>query len=154
MSLHVLNSPQSPTFFENYLRIFSSAILSDLGIASQPNVLASKDLFMRFMKPVNFSNEVIAELPPNRSIAINHILANISNYNLPFSSIHPTQFSEQYLCNYRNWKSPTSLFMDVCVATVSLFLGFWGTLRVVLGFLARRMPAKSKWLIPQASVFF
>ncbi|KAF8596404.1 hypothetical protein BDV93DRAFT_610898 [Ceratobasidium sp. AG-I] len=138
-------SPQSPIFFKNYLWILSSAILSDLGIASQPNVMASKDLFMNYIEPVSFS-EIVATKMPSIPITVNGILANMSSYNLPFTSIQPTRFSAQYLCNYRDWKTPTSLVMDICVATTSLFLGFWGTLRVVLGFLARRMSAKSKAL--------
>ncbi|KAF8596406.1 hypothetical protein BDV93DRAFT_572014 [Ceratobasidium sp. AG-I] len=135
--------PQSPVALENYLRIMSSAILSDLGVASQPNIMTSTDLFKSFIRPVNFQHDGNESNSAGTTSKINTILADMSSYNLPFASIEPTEFSALYLCYRRNWKTSANLVMDVCVATTSLFLAFWGTMRVILGLFARRTSAKS-----------
>ncbi|KAF8596411.1 hypothetical protein BDV93DRAFT_610903 [Ceratobasidium sp. AG-I] len=127
-------SDQSDTVLENYLRIFYSAILSDLGIASQSNVMTDTDLFRRVIQPTNFSSHPAAD---NKS-EINAVLANLLEYKLPLTSVQPSRLNSEYLCHYYNWKTRSNLVMDVCVATASLFMAFWSSLAVVLASFARK----------------
>lgn len=136
--LSTLDSSQSVAVFENYLRILSSSILSDLGIALQSNLMANTDLFKQFLVPVDFSYRGALVTMSGNTSQVNTVLANMSSFNLPFTSIQSTRLNTQYLCHYQAWKTGTNLVTDVCVATASLFMVFWGGLKLALAFLAKR----------------
>lgn len=125
-SVRVLDNYQAVAVFKNYMRILSSSILSDLGIASQSNVLANADLFKSLMQPVDFAYRGTLNTMPGAMSKVNAMLADLSNYSLPFTSIEPMQFNAEYMGHYQGWKPRESLAMDVCVAIASLFMVFWG----------------------------
>ena len=103
------------------------------------------DLFKQVMQPIDFAWRSEDSNPGNTS-QINMVLGDMANYSLPFTSIQPTQFNAQYLCHYQAWKPRTSLITDVFVATISLFMVFWGALKVALNFFAKRTSADGKRL--------
>ncbi|KAF8603177.1 hypothetical protein BDV93DRAFT_544867 [Ceratobasidium sp. AG-I] len=119
----------------NFLQVLQSATYSDLGIKSPYNLFSNPELMRQTLQP-NFK----AMKYSNTSNPYNayDVLRNMTKYGLPFEEPQPVQFHAQYLCNGMAWKSPSNLVLDVLVATVSLFMAYWGILNVVLEYLATR----------------
>lgn len=124
---------------ENYLRIFYSAILSDMGIASKSNVMTDIDLFKRVIRSTDLSSPAAG----NKS-EVNAVLENFPEYNLPLASVQPSRLNSEYLCHYTSWKTHSALAMDVCVATASLFIAFWSSLQIILAFFAKKSSNRGK----------
>lgn len=100
--------------------------------------MTNTDLFKRFIQPVDFSYRAALTTMSGTTSQVNTMLADMSTFNLPFTSIQSTRLNAQYLCHYQDWKTRTNLVMDVCVATASFFMVFWGALGLVLAFFAKR----------------
>ncbi|KAF8596425.1 hypothetical protein BDV93DRAFT_563366 [Ceratobasidium sp. AG-I] len=66
------------------------------------------------------------------------VFSNMTRYGLPLEEPKPVQFLAQYICRSMTWKQPYNLFIDVLVATVSLFMAYWGILNCALQSLATR----------------
>ncbi|KAG9085683.1 hypothetical protein FS749_004234 [Ceratobasidium sp. UAMH 11750] len=154
---------------ENYIRIFTASVLSDLGVVSEQNPLTSADAFRSAIRPLNWTDLPLSRRAatqsryvgtsglwpgregggpgpgPDRSKPFANVLlgGNMSEYNLPFDFVRPTNFNAYYLCHYFSWKSPSSLAIDVFVATASLFMVYWGTLNLLLTFFAKRESEKA-----------
>lgn len=115
-----------------------------MGIASQSNVMSDIDLFKPYIQPVDFSFRAGSTFWSGNTSQVDIILADVSNYGLPFTSIQSTQFNVPYLCHYQAWKPRSNLFTDVCVATLSFFMVFWGAFNLTLTFFAKRTSVDGK----------
>lgn len=119
-----------------YIQVLGSAIPLDLGVETPGNILTSPEWMRRSFRSnldMLAQFKVLFNNAPNQT---EKILANMSDFGLPLAAPQPTQFLAQYLCNGMAWKKPSSLFVDVLVATVSLFMAYWGILNFVLRYLA------------------
>ncbi|QRV90310.1 hypothetical protein RhiJN_18328 [Ceratobasidium sp. AG-Ba] len=130
---------------ENYIYVWAGLVLSDLGVDSQQNVLNSVDAFNQHIKPLNWSWR-LSEL---RESGTNKFLRGElpAEYDFQFGVKEPTTFNAYYLCEYTSWKSGISLFVDVFVATASLFMAFWGILNLVLRFWATGSSEKTVQIV-------
>lgn len=78
--------------------------------------------------------------------AADFVMSNLTVLSLPFNQTQPVPFNARYLCHNLWWKTPTSLVVDVLVATVSLFMVYWGLLQLALKYLAARSSEKGESL--------
>ncbi|KAG8765994.1 hypothetical protein FRC12_007147 [Ceratobasidium sp. 428] len=128
-------SNKSISVFENFALVFRSAVLADLGVTSGLNPLTNDTL----LRQVIHQNLLV---PPGISYswingtAADFILSNPTDFNLPFTDIRSTSFNARYSCRNMWWKTPTSLVVDVLVATMSFFTVFWAGLGTTLQYFA------------------
>lgn len=127
------------------MTVLSSSILCDLGVTSRQNILIDSTLFNNSISDIDFSHRGSPGLVKTRS-NINEILANMTAYNLPLRVNQTSHFNTQYMCSRMSWKPRAELLIDVCVATASFFMVFWGVLKLGLAFFARRASVNGKRL--------
>lgn len=123
---------------EIFVNVLRSAIFLDVGVGFGHNLLNQPER-MRQVFQQNLGS--ISRLNTTRTPDIyfaNLVLQNMTDYGVPLDEPHPVQFGAQYLCDRLKWKEPSNLILDVLVATVSLFLGYWAMLNFILRFLATR----------------
>ncbi|KAG8697877.1 hypothetical protein FRC08_006257 [Ceratobasidium sp. 394] len=137
-------SPSSVQACENYLRMLSASILSDLGVVSQQNPLTNADAFKAAIQPLDWAWRGNTSLTPFANLISG---PNMTTYNIPYNFVRPTSFNAQYLCHYISWKATSNLIVDVFVATSSLFTLFWGTLHVSLAFFAKKKSPKGNYCV-------
>ncbi|KAF8595162.1 hypothetical protein BDV93DRAFT_114565 [Ceratobasidium sp. AG-I] len=119
-----------------YVQVLAAAISLDLGVEASPNILTNSTWMRRSFQ---LNQEMLARFNvswDNSPHQVERILANLTGYGLPLEPPQPTQFLAQYLCNGMVWKKPSNLVVDVLVATISLFMAYWGILNFVLRYLA------------------
>ncbi|KAG8711438.1 hypothetical protein FRC09_020593 [Ceratobasidium sp. 395] len=128
-------SNKSISVFENFALVFRSAVLADLGVTSGLNPLTNGTLLRQLIH----QNLLV---PPGISYswingtAADFVLSNPTDFQLPFADIHSTSFNARYNCRNMWWKTPTSLVVDVLVATMSFFTVFWAGLGTSLQYFA------------------
>ncbi|KAF8592889.1 hypothetical protein BDV93DRAFT_517008, partial [Ceratobasidium sp. AG-I] len=82
-SVHI--NPQSVRAINNYIRIFWSAILTDLGAQSTSNVLTDSGLL----------RSAVPTLSPNHHVPSNDPYM----FKIPLDPVQPTQLNARYLCH-------------------------------------------------------
>ncbi|KAF8596427.1 hypothetical protein BDV93DRAFT_610910 [Ceratobasidium sp. AG-I] len=116
-----------------YLQVLRSTIYLDLGIKSPYYLFSNPELMRKTLQP-NFKD--LGLFSPSDFKDAYDVLHNMTRYGLPFEEPQPVQFHAQYTCRGMTWKSPSNLVLDVLVATVSLFMAYWGILNFVLQYFA------------------
>ncbi|KAG9109786.1 hypothetical protein FRC07_008262, partial [Ceratobasidium sp. 392] len=78
--------------FENYAYVLWSAVLSDLGVSSRPNILADVD---RFRQSVHSNLSVPQGITMKwiNGTAVDFVLSNTTEFRLPFDDIQSTSFN-------------------------------------------------------------
>ncbi|QRW02480.1 hypothetical protein RhiLY_01478 [Ceratobasidium sp. AG-Ba] len=143
-------SNDSMAVYENYVNVFWSAVLSDIGVSARPNILTDITLFNQTIKSGIRVPQGITFSWINGTAA-DWVLSHSQKFGLPYNQVSPTFFNARYLCQNITWKTPTSLVVDVLVATTSFFMLFWGALHVVLRYFATssslhgRLPRVAHW---------
>ncbi|KAF8595149.1 hypothetical protein BDV93DRAFT_564674 [Ceratobasidium sp. AG-I] len=115
--------------FENFVQVLWSAVLFDLGGDASLNVLTDVELFKRLVRQHSEGDG---------GTGVGYVLNHLSESNLPFNQTEAVPLNARYLCRRRSWKTPTNLFVDVLVATSSLFLIYWNLVNFVLRCFATR----------------
>ncbi|KAF8602112.1 hypothetical protein BDV93DRAFT_220626 [Ceratobasidium sp. AG-I] len=116
----------------NYIYVFWSAILTDLGSVSEVDLFTNTTTLARLLiNPPSPS----ATFPTNSS---GHSPEALSELGLPLDSTGPSRFTNRYLCHTLSWKPAASLVVDVLVATLSFFMAYWATLNLALSHFAKR----------------
>lgn len=121
--------------FENFVQALWSSVLSDLGVTSPLNILVNRTLITQVIHP-NLDVPKGITLTWINGTAADYVLANMEKFNLPFEPLSSVPFNARYLCHTMWWKPPTSLAVDVLVATTSLFMVFWAALQLALRYFA------------------
>ncbi|KAG8696179.1 hypothetical protein FRC09_008676, partial [Ceratobasidium sp. 395] len=116
MDLVVL-PPETVTVFRNFASVFWSAILLDLGVTSELNILTNSERFRSVIQnvsiPVSFHYDQMTG-----GTGVNAALSNTTAFGLPFVNAQSTSFSARYQCHNMKWKSPGRLAVIVYVQTV------------------------------------
>ncbi|KAF8596077.1 hypothetical protein BDV93DRAFT_573024 [Ceratobasidium sp. AG-I] len=120
----------------NLLQVLLSAVFIDLGVKYPYNLLSNAELMRETLQ----SNiDAIARLNTSTRVAeAKDILLNMARYGLPIEESQPAQFLAQYLCHGMIWKQPSNLVIDVLVASISIFMAYWGILNFALRYFATR----------------
>ncbi|KAG8706836.1 hypothetical protein FRC08_000828, partial [Ceratobasidium sp. 394] len=116
---HCIRDPSAISAINNYLRIMWSSHLMYLGTPSNSNVLTDAKLM-----ETKISN-LSLPIPPGYF------------FHWPLPPVERTQFNMVYRCRFLKWKSPSLLFVDVTVATVSLFMAYWSGLNMLLTYIVK-----------------
>jgi hypothetical protein len=142
-ALHLPISNTNIGVFENFALVLWSAVLSDLGVTSQPNILTDPEL-MRKVIHLGLDVPQGIELSWINGTAADFVLSNMTEFKLPFNNTQAASFNARYLYRKMWWKTPTNLAVDVIVATVSFFLLFWAVLQLALRYLAVKSSANGQ----------
>ncbi|KAF8595151.1 hypothetical protein BDV93DRAFT_611553 [Ceratobasidium sp. AG-I] len=122
--------------FNNFVRVFWSAVLFDVGENAAPNMLTDAGLM---------SQAIQQDFQANNESGPGYVLTHLSEFHLPLNQTEPVQFNARYLCQRMYWKAPAKLAVDVIVATSSLFMVHWGILQFVLRYFAKRSSPKGNF---------
>ncbi|KAB5591221.1 hypothetical protein CTheo_5338 [Ceratobasidium theobromae] len=157
--------PTPKRAIQNYAIGFHSAILVDVGsivslVTGQPDTniftnmtalherIRIDDMVSTMMTPMSGSANGINITTPATPYVLNHT----SEFRLPIAARRlmsygdsagnnkdpgPATLVQRYLCYSLVLKSPTTLVVDIMVATASMFMTAWGILHVVLTCIAR-----------------
>ncbi|KAF8596082.1 hypothetical protein BDV93DRAFT_611089 [Ceratobasidium sp. AG-I] len=118
----------------NYLQVLLSAIHLDLGVKFPYNILSNSELMHKTLQE---NMDAIIRLNTSTNVdEVQGILLNMTKYGLPVEEPQPAQFHAQYICRGMTWKQSSNLVLDVLVATVSLFMAYWGILNCALQYFA------------------
>ena len=131
----------------SYSSALWSAILMDLGVNASYNILTHPALMRQTLQP---SLDALAKLNVSwdpQAYYAQAFLADMAKFGLPVEEPKPVQFLAQYLCHGMTWKQPSNLFIDVLVATVSLFMAYWTIINFALRYLATRSSPHGELLI-------
>ncbi|KAG8794091.1 hypothetical protein FRC12_000527 [Ceratobasidium sp. 428] len=126
---------ETVTVFRNFASVFWSAILSDLGVTSELNILTSSERFRSVIQnvsiPISFHYDGMTG-----GTGVNAAISNTTAFGLPFVNAQSTSFSVPYLCHRMKWKSGGSLVGNVLATTFSFFMAYWGVLNLGLKYIA------------------
>ncbi|KAF8594157.1 hypothetical protein BDV93DRAFT_565733 [Ceratobasidium sp. AG-I] len=122
----------------NYAQMLWSTIYLDLGINSPYYIMDNSELMRQLLQSNVDAITKLNTSQLNQGHVSQDVLANMTGYGLPLEAPKQVQVLAQYLCNGMAWKKPSTLVIDVAVATISLFMAYWGALNFVLRFIATR----------------
>ncbi|KAF8593084.1 hypothetical protein BDV93DRAFT_516841 [Ceratobasidium sp. AG-I] len=133
-----VTSPETTPATENFIRIFWSSILSDLGTSSNSNMFTDLAVLNSSIKSLrNFGNPRFPE-PAYRGV-----LSQPENWSLPLA-LEPVPIQSRYLCHFMSWKPTQTLVIDVMVATLTFFTLFWGCFKICLEYFFSQKEAGSE----------
>ncbi|KAF8602123.1 hypothetical protein BDV93DRAFT_545523 [Ceratobasidium sp. AG-I] len=128
----------SQIIIHNYFYVLWAGILADMGSTSKLDLLANITTMRRFIQDYPLRDNTKGPT---------FIYDNLSMLGLPVDPVQPTHLTTRYLCRHMAWKPILSLLVDVIVATLSLFMAYWATLALILGYYARNYRSNGKFLI-------
>ncbi|KAJ7919442.1 hypothetical protein B0H13DRAFT_2656743 [Mycena leptocephala] len=120
----------------NVINIFYAAVRLDLGHWTSDNVFTNTTSFKQLIQDTDGANSIFRSITTSKGMAY-------VNFTTPPSANVPTSSAViqiPYTCNVMQRKPVGSFIVSVVSATLSMFLGAWGTILAILSAIVRRNP--------------